>query len=220
MRDFSLDERDLSWNSEGVSIREAQLALTRQRILETFLEASHGPDAKRTSVAEVARRSGISQATIYRHFPNRDALVSAAANHRIPSAPEHPATWGLHDFDAHLRQLWTDLAGNLRVAREGVHSDAGREMRVARFRSLHAELVSMLEAAGLDTTTPAARHLIAAIALVTSAAAFLDMHDRQGLSPDEAVDVAMWTARRLLEAAGIDPATFRRINQPHDEEAS
>lgn len=78
----------------------------------------------------------------------------------------------------------------------------------------------MLEAAGIDAATPDARHLIAAIALVTSSAAFLDMHDRQGMSPDEAVDVAMWTTSRLLETAGIDPATFHPIDQRHGEEAS
>jgi AcrR family transcriptional regulator len=48
----------------------------RQKILQaaTFQFAQDGPDA---SLNEVARRAGVGVATLYRHFPTRDALVGA-----------------------------------------------------------------------------------------------------------------------------------------------
>ncbi|MCC5953860.1 MAG: TetR/AcrR family transcriptional regulator [Acidimicrobiia bacterium] len=201
-----------------MTIRDEQLALTRGRILETFLELSQEPGGKRTSVADVARRSGVSQATIYRHSRDRDALVAAAANHRLASSTEPLSTWGLSQLEAHLRELWRKLAGNVRVAREGVHSDAGRELRVARFDVFRTELLRLLDELGVDTASTEAPHLVASVALVTSATAFLDFHDRQGLSPDEAVDVAMWTTTQLLERAGVDLSRLERLDPGSEPE--
>jgi len=54
--------------------RERLLAVAR----EAFDEA--GPDA---SLIEIARRAGVGQGTLYRHFPTRNALLSAVLADRI-----------------------------------------------------------------------------------------------------------------------------------------
>ncbi|CUU55150.1 DNA-binding transcriptional regulator, AcrR family [Parafrankia irregularis] len=86
--------------------RERLLAVAR----ETFDEA--GPDA---SLVEIARRAGVGQGTLYRHFPTRAALLSAVLADRIEtlcrqaaelsatrSADDALAAW-LHLFLAHAR---------------------------------------------------------------------------------------------------------------------
>ncbi|MEZ5322842.1 MAG: TetR/AcrR family transcriptional regulator [Microthrixaceae bacterium] len=113
--------------------REQQTELTRQRIIQTFLELSES--GRRASIAEVVRHSGISSATVFRHFANRAALVTAAANRDVTKGVEpDQESWGLGDFLEHTRQIWQSMADNLAVAREGTVSDAGRELRAARFR--------------------------------------------------------------------------------------
>ncbi|WP_251082909.1 TetR/AcrR family transcriptional regulator [Frankia sp. Mgl5] len=86
----------------------------RERLLvvarEAFDEA--GPDA---SLVEIARRAGVGQGTLYRHFPTRAALLSAVLADRIEtlrrqaaelsaalSADEALAAW-LHLFLVHAR---------------------------------------------------------------------------------------------------------------------
>jgi AcrR family transcriptional regulator len=56
--------------------RRADAALNRQRILDAAREAFAATGSE-TSMAEVARRSGVGPATVYRNFPSRPALLEA-----------------------------------------------------------------------------------------------------------------------------------------------
>ncbi|TDC09541.1 TetR/AcrR family transcriptional regulator [Streptomyces sp. 8K308] len=62
--------------------RRTDARLNRERLIaaaqEVFAEA--GPEA---SLNEVARRAGVGPGTLYRHFPNRSALLTAVLRDRI-----------------------------------------------------------------------------------------------------------------------------------------
>src|SRR5256885_914009 len=60
------------------ALRRQQADLTRRRILDTVRDLLM---ESRTSfsIPEIAARAGVSEPTIYRHFPNRDALLEALA---------------------------------------------------------------------------------------------------------------------------------------------
>ncbi|MGI5488687.1 TetR/AcrR family transcriptional regulator [Microtetraspora malaysiensis] len=62
--------------------RNHDLIITAAR--ETFAES--GPDA---SLNEIARRAGVGPGTLYRHFPNRSALLTAVLQDRIDTLREH-----------------------------------------------------------------------------------------------------------------------------------
>lgn len=188
--------------------REQQTEATRERILETFRDLSAMPDRSRVTVAEVSRASGISPATIYRHFPNRDELVAAASIDRSGLGADPDAAWTLDTHHAHLVALWSALAENVAVAREGAYSEAGRELRQARFEWFREGLRAGVTVAGADPDAPDAARFVHALALLSSVHAFLDLHDRQRLSPADAADLVDWAIRILARAAGIDPDGF------------
>lgn len=50
----------------------------RERILTAAVEAAAVHGVRRLSVADVARRAGLSRPTLYKHFPSKDGLVAAA----------------------------------------------------------------------------------------------------------------------------------------------
>src|SRR2546421_12463472 len=57
-----------------------------QVILEAALEAlASDPDA---SMAEIARRAGVVRATVYMHFPTREALLDAVMEHAVAEVDE------------------------------------------------------------------------------------------------------------------------------------
>ncbi|MGW1126053.1 TetR/AcrR family transcriptional regulator [Streptomyces sp. NPDC002526] len=71
--------------------RRTDARLNRERLIaaaqEVFAEA--GPEA---SLNEVARRAGVGPGTLYRHFPNRSALLTAILEGRIETLCELAAT--------------------------------------------------------------------------------------------------------------------------------
>src|SRR3954447_14863523 len=114
-----------------MSLREAQLELTRQTILDAVLELVADQSMDRLSVPLVAARSGVSVATIYRHFPTKDELLDAAA--------EEPARRGAGAFISeaddgadYLRTMWASFAEHPDLVRHQAASQTGRDMRQRR----------------------------------------------------------------------------------------
>ena len=190
-----------------MSWRDAQVEATRRRIIDTFLELSAGADTAPVTVAEVGRSSGVSPATIYRHFPSRAELVSAAANDRTAMSDSggEPEAWTFESMWTHLRSLWSELAQNMAVTREGAVSEAGRELRQARFDGVKADLDASLAAHGLDVTDSRVVHFEAMLMLLASVHTFIDLHDRQGKSPAQAVETVAWAMSVLARELGLEP---------------
>ncbi|MEE1768140.1 TetR/AcrR family transcriptional regulator [Streptomyces sp. JV185] len=65
-------------------LRRTDARLNRERLVATAQEvfAEAGPGA---SLNEIARRAGVGPGTLYRHFPNRPALLTAVLRDRIES---------------------------------------------------------------------------------------------------------------------------------------
>jgi AcrR family transcriptional regulator len=68
---------------------------TRERIAKAAAELHEEVGPAETTVAEIARRAGVSRLTVYRHFPDNAALYPACSTHHLS---EHP----LPDFAAAL----------------------------------------------------------------------------------------------------------------------
>src|SRR3954466_5358098 len=79
---------------------------TRRRITESAVELHGTVGPAHTSVSAVAERAGVRRSTVYRHFPDEEALFAACSAHwseRNP--PPDPTPWfGIEDPDARVRQ--------------------------------------------------------------------------------------------------------------------
>jgi len=68
---------------------------TRQRIVDATIELHRTIGAARTTVSEIAKRSGVGRVTVYRHFPDEETLFYACSGHYFS---QHPfpdiARWG------------------------------------------------------------------------------------------------------------------------------
>ena len=78
--------------------RAEQVDETRQRIVEAavFIHGTVGPAA--ASIAAIAERAGVTRLTVYRHFPDDDALFAACSAHWISgqTLPD-PDAWAAID---------------------------------------------------------------------------------------------------------------------------
>jgi AcrR family transcriptional regulator len=92
--------------------RRAQLEEeTRLRITEAAVDLHGSVGPARTSISAVADRAGVQRATVYRHFPDEDALFAACSSHWLAQHPlPDPAAWTkIEDPDERLRTALTQL---------------------------------------------------------------------------------------------------------------
>jgi AcrR family transcriptional regulator len=186
-----------------VSLRDDQRDLTRQRIVRAVLDLVGEGAFDELSVPQVARRSGVSLATIYRHFPTRDDLVAAAAEEPVRVAFDSAARDAVEGDDplfAFHRALWHELAKNLPLVRRQVASQAGRDLREVRGRRARTRVAAYLEGRGATPGTAAFERLVTLVHTLIGSLAFVELHDRQGLDVDDAVDTAQWAIRAVLAA--------------------
>jgi AcrR family transcriptional regulator len=132
----------------------------RERILEAAHEAlQDSPDA---SLNSIAQRAGVGAGTLYRHFPNREALILAVYQHDIERLVDQvPHLLAEHEPLDALR-IWVDaLAGYVRVKHglgEALHTAAAQKIINDTYPPVTAAIGALLAAcesagavrAGLD----------------------------------------------------------------------
>jgi AcrR family transcriptional regulator len=92
--------------------RRAQLEEeTRLRITEAAVDLHGSVGPARTSISAVADRAGVQRATVYRHFPDEQALFDACSSHWMAQHPlPDPAIWAaIEDPDERLRLALREL---------------------------------------------------------------------------------------------------------------
>ena len=65
----------------GPGRRAEQEAETRRRITEAAVKLHGSVGPAKTTVSGVAREAGVQRATVYRHFPDEDAIYEACTSH-------------------------------------------------------------------------------------------------------------------------------------------
>ena len=170
-----------------MGLRDEQRELTRRTVLDAVLKLVAEGSLDELSVPAVARRSGVSLATIYRHFPTRDELLAAAAAEpsRQALAARSTPRPGDDDLAGYQRAMWTSFAANLGLLRHQITSQAGRDMRQARLSQSRARLAAYIAGRGVDAESAEGQRLISLLLLVSGSLALVELHDRQGLTIDD-----------------------------------
>jgi len=85
--------------------RAERLADTRRRITEATVELHRTVGPAATHINEVARRAGVQRMTVYNHFPNDTALLTACSAHwrALHPTPDLAAWRAVADPGARLR---------------------------------------------------------------------------------------------------------------------
>jgi AcrR family transcriptional regulator len=162
-------------------LRERQSAETRAAILEALGAELAAGGLEEFSVARLARRAGVSERTVFRHFPTRETLLDGLSqwfNDRVADFP--------HDVSAEaipttIAQVFADFDEHEALARAVLASPGGREFRrharAARLARLEAALAPVLDGADAERAA-AARGLVFALC---SARTWQTMRDEGGL---------------------------------------
>ena len=173
--------------------RAHQQAGTRRRIVEVTAALHDEVGPARTTVAEIARRAGVSRLTVYTHFPDEAQLLAACGDHWLAQnpPPDPSAALAIEEPAERLRAVLRPFYAWYRQTARGCENlqrdrlvmpalDAA--MRIRMDQPI-AELAGAL-AAGFAPDADAAKALRAAVALA------LDFWTWRRLSGEGLSDVA------------------------------
>jgi AcrR family transcriptional regulator len=92
----------------------------RERLLEVATAAFAAADGKPVSLESIAREAGVGIGTLYRHFPNREALVEAVYRTGLAEVAETAATLLKRHKPKIALRRWMDRYASFVAAKRGM----------------------------------------------------------------------------------------------------
>jgi len=178
------------------SLRDAQLALTRERILEGVASLlSEGGDL---TFAGVAAASGVTERTVFRHFANRGELERSfwAWLQDRNGVSYATRTWA--ELKPAIRSNFRSFDEREPLIRQMLHSPEGRAIRLGVNDERAAMFLAVVDdlAPGIDAG--ARRQAAAACQVLYSGMAWAALKDFWGMSADEAASAVQFAIEALL----------------------
>lgn len=198
--------------------RAEQIDETRQRITEAAVRLHTGVGPSRSSIAAIAEEAGVTRLTVYRHFPDQEALFAACMKHweSLHPAPD-PAVWsgiedlverarhGLEDLYQWYAEVGDDLAP---IHRDFDHLPPGTRARMDADDARLAEALAGDRARDERVGTVRGRRLRAIAAHLVRLETWRSLVVEQGLGTADAVEAGVaWLRAVAIEGAGSSPAT-------------
>jgi AcrR family transcriptional regulator len=186
------------------SLRADHVEQTRTRILDAVIAQMGDAPVESLTVAGVAKRAGVTERTIYRHFQTRDALLAAVwpRMQLLVGSRGFPQTAA--DLVATPRRLFPAFDKQEGPVRASVYSEAGREVRLRANDERKAAMLACVRDALPELDETAAQERAAAVQLLNSAFAWSAMRDFWDLDGAAAGEAAAEAISILL---GLSPAS-------------
>jgi len=170
---------------------------TRRRITESAVELHEELGPAQTSISAIADRAGVRRSTVYRHFPDEDALFAACSAHwRAENPPPDPAAWlSIADVDQRTRTAIRSLYA-FYDRTEAMYTSLLRDEPLVpavakRLRDFYGYLGSIQDglAAGRVLRGRRAKHTRAAIGHALAFPTWRSLTRDEGLSNEEAAEL-------------------------------
>ena len=179
---------------------------TRLRITESAVALHQEVGPAHTSISAIAERAGVRRSTVYRHFPDEDALFDACSSHwRAANPPPDARRWSSIEDPAERTRSALDAIYAFFAGTEAMYTSLLRDEEFvpavrSRVRAFHDYLRDVQDglAAGRGLRGGRARLVRAALGHVLAFATWRSLTREQGLDHDGAVDLMC----RLVAEAG------------------
>ncbi len=191
--------------------REAQVAATREAILQAFADQLSEPDRTTLSPSEAARRAGVSVRTVHMHFPTADDQIIALGEwfdrHFYPTGvriAEGPDDLARYFHDIHQNALKSPLTRALATAPSPVWREVRQRRRAARLEAIRRS------AAAAGAPRRATEEATATLFSMAGAEFSWAMHDF-GLPLDRIPGTIARTVQLIVD--DLQAAAARRLQQ-------
>lgn len=182
----------------SVTLREAQAAVTRERILSAVADLIEQGGVDELTLADVAEASGASLRTIYRYFETREQLLEAAGRWIGDELLKHPYPTDLDEVADLYQEGCRDFDLRPGLVRALALSQLGQEVRGYRRRERSEAIRRSLrsELSALDEQE--LKQAEAVLGYLHNMLAYTFMREEGGLSGEEIGEAAGWAIRTLV----------------------
>lgn len=187
-------------------LREAQAAMTRERILMAAKDFLEQNAIEALTLRRTAELSGVSPPTVYAHFATMDDLVGAFFHWLKPRLGLDRPPTSLADLEAMPSRLFPRYEQYGALLCNLMHKPAWDRQRHADRDRRHAPWIDTMRAELPDLAPEALRRGALAVASCWTPTHWRWLRETGGFPPEAAVQVATWTIRSLIEALRRDPA--------------
>jgi len=192
------------------TLRDRQVAQTRELILDAVTTLLADRRADEVTTRDIAAAAGVSERTVYRHFPDRNALLDGLSQ-RLPHLGVRPSfgAGGLDDLASTSRRLMELLDEHYVTARAEAVFNADPRRFAADTQANTREMRELL-ASGLPELDERDQLRIAAvIRCLVSTQAWLRMREEFGVPGTESGPVVAWVIDTIIRElrAGNTPAS-------------
>jgi AcrR family transcriptional regulator len=151
---------------------------TRRRITESAVALHEQVGPAQTSITAIAELAGVRRSTVYRHFPDENALFAACSSHwRALNPPPDPDAW----------TAVRDPAARTQTALQELYAFYGRTHRMYESLLRDETVVPAVRMAGRGLRGDAARRTRAAIGHAVAFPTWRSLTEEQGLPHDDTV---------------------------------
>jgi AcrR family transcriptional regulator len=186
-------------------LRETQAGQTHDRIraaAASLLDEQGSPDA--ITFKRVAAAAGVTEMTVYRHFPTREDLLRGIWEHlnaQMPGAVGMPATLG--GLLAQHDDLYAGFDRNPAPIIASVTTPQGREMRAALDPQRRRAFSAIARGIAPHATPRQRERLAAILQLLHSAHAWMSLREQWDMDGPEAAAATRWAIEALAAAAAV-----------------
>jgi AcrR family transcriptional regulator len=201
--------------------RAARQAETRMALARAAFELHSSIGPARTSVSAIAEKAGVQRLTVYRHFPDQDAIFTACSAYSFAQdPPPRPEAWGaIADPRIRLRTALHTLYGYYGRKRQllaNLYRDAELPVVAAalsRRGEVLAKGVAVLVEGWVTPNGKRARFAAAAIGHALDFTTWQSLVETQRFSQEEAVETMLGLVSSVSSPAS-GPDAFPGVRAP------
>jgi len=194
------------------TLRDRQKAQTHELIVDAMLEAMASGDLDQMSHDALAKRTGVSRQTVYRHFPDREALFAALWNRTNSSVLRTPLPTSEPELLAALPNLFQRFDANADMITVVHTTPQGRALRMSVKDKRARDFRASTAAATKDLSEEEAVMATAVIQLMAGGQAWIEMRQQWGLTGEQMSTAVTWAVRTLL--ADLHARKGKSLSEP------
>jgi AcrR family transcriptional regulator len=183
--------------TDSPTLRDEHVAATRQRIVDAVIALMTEEHPAALSVPAVARRAGVSVATVYRHFPNKEQLLDAVAFIGTDVVRPGPID-SLDDLEEFTTANNHHVQPYLPMIRAQFATEVGQDVRRRRLAPRVEAARALLAKEGIEVDAPEGERLVRLALTLLSSITLIELTSNHGLGVDEASREMTWAVQSLV----------------------